>query len=100
MITKDEILKFLAKNRGFFKSEYNIIRIGIFGSFSRGDQNIDSDIDLIVEFEENTEELYDKKLQLKDFIKRNLNLEADVCREKYIKPKFKKNIVEETDFAY
>jgi len=99
MRTKDQILTFLALNKKLFRDKYHIIRIGIFGSYARGDQNIKSDIDLLVEFEDNTQDLYDLKLQLKDFFRTKLGIEVDICREKYIKPRIKKSILKETIYA-
>jgi predicted nucleotidyltransferase len=99
MRTRDQILTFLAQNKKLFRDEYHIIRIGIFGSYARGDQNIKSDIDLLVEFEDNTQDLYDLKLQLKDFFRNKLGIEVDICREKYIKPRIKKSILKETIYA-
>lgn len=100
MKTQKEILTFLSDNRNYFKENFNIIRIGLFGSYSRGDQTINSDIDLVVEFEENTPELYEKKNSLKQYIKDKLGLNTDICREKYIKPQIKKSILRETQYAY
>ena len=99
MKTKDQILMFLAQNKKLFRDEYHIIRIGLFGSYARGEQKIDSDIDLLVEFEDNTQELYDLKLRLKDFFLKTLGIEIDICREKYIKPRIKKQILKETVYA-
>ncbi len=99
MKTKDQILLFLAQNKKLFRDKYHIIRIGLFGSYARGEQNINSDLDLMVEFEDNTQELYDLKLQLKDFFLKNLGIEIDICREKYIKPRIKKQILKETIYA-
>ena len=82
-----------------FRDRYHIIRIGLFGSYARGDQNVNSDIDLLIEFEDNTQDLYDLKLQLKDFFQKNLGIEIDICREKYIKPRIKKSILKETVYA-
>ena len=82
-----------------FRDRYHIIRIGLFGSYARGDQNVNSDIDLLVEFEDNTQDLYDLKLQLKDFFQKNLGIEIDICQEKYIKPRIKKSILKETVYA-
>ena len=90
---------FLAQNKGLFRDKYHIIRIGLFGSYARGEQNINSDIDLLVEFEENTQDLYDLKLQLKDFFLKTIGVEIDICREKYIKPRIKKQILKETVYA-
>jgi predicted nucleotidyltransferase len=99
MRTKDQILTFLSQNKKLFRAKYHITRIGIFGSYARGDQNIKSDIDLLVEFEDNTQDLYDLKLQLKDFFLNKLGIEVDICREKYIKPRIKKSILKETIYA-
>jgi predicted nucleotidyltransferase len=99
MKTRDQILMFLAKNKIMFRERYHIIRIGLFGSYARGEQSIDSDIDLLVEFEDNTEDLYELKLQLKDFFLKSLGLEIDICREKYIKPRIKKQILKEAIYA-
>jgi predicted nucleotidyltransferase len=99
MKTRDQILTFLSQNKKLFRDKYHIIRIGLFGSYARGDQNNNSDIDLLVEFEENTQDLYELKLQLKDFFRIKLGIEIDICREKYIKPRFKKSILKETVYA-
>jgi predicted nucleotidyltransferase len=99
MKSKDQILMFLAQNKKLFRDKYHIIRIGLFGSYARDEQNIESDLDLLVEFEDNTQELYDLKLQLKDFFLKTLGIEIDICREKYIKPRIKKQILKETIYA-
>jgi len=99
MKTRDQILTFLSQNKKLFRDRYHIVRLGLFGSYARGDQNIHSDIDLLVEFEENTQDLYDLKLQLKDFFRNKLGIEIDICREKYIKPRIKKSILKETVYV-
>lgn len=99
MKTRNQILTFLAQNKKLFRNKYHIIRIGLFGSYARGEQNTNSDIDLLVEFEENTQDLHNLKFQLKDFFYRKLGVEVDICREKYIKPRIKKSILEETVYA-
>jgi predicted nucleotidyltransferase len=99
MKTRDQILAFLSQNKNLFRDKFHIIRIGLFGSYARGDQNVNSDIDLLVEFEENTQDLYGLKLQLKDFFRNKLGIEIDICREKYIKPRIKESILKETIYA-
>jgi predicted nucleotidyltransferase len=99
MKTRDQLLAFLSQNKNLFRDKFHIIRIGLFGSYARGDQNVNSDIDLLVEFEENTQDLYGLKLQLKDFFRNKLGIEIDICREKYIKPRIKKSILKETIYA-
>lgn len=55
MKSRDQILAFLRQNKKLFRDRYHIIRIGLFGSYARGDQNVNNDIDLLVEFEDNTQ---------------------------------------------
>jgi len=100
MKTRDQILTFLSQNEKLLRDKYHIIRIGLFGSYARGDQNAKSDIDFLVEFEDNTQNLYDLKLNLKDFFRIHLGLEVDICREKYIKPRIRSSILKETVYAY
>lgn len=44
----DEIKKLLKKNKPYLRKKYFVDEIGIFGSYSRGEQNKRSDIDLMV----------------------------------------------------
>jgi predicted nucleotidyltransferase len=100
MKTKDQILSFLTQNRKLFRDKYHIVRIGLFGSYARDEQNSSSDIDLLVEFEENTQDLYELKIQLKEFFHIQLGVDVDICREKYIKPRIKNTILKEAVYAY
>ncbi len=99
MKTRNEILTFIDKNKNLLKNQFHVIRIGFFGSFAREEQKEGSDLDLLIEFEDNTKNIYDLKLQIKDFFKNNLDLEVDICREKYIKPQFKKSIIKEAIYV-
>jgi uncharacterized protein len=92
-------LDFLTQNKKLFRDKYHIDKIGLFGSYARGEQNNMSDLDLLVEFEENTQDLYELKIQIKEFFKTQLGLEVDICREKYIKPRIKKTILKEAIYA-
>ena len=77
-----------------FFSDYQLVKLGLFGSFARGEATQDSDIDLIVEFEPNTLNLSEKKSSIKSTLQKQFHIEVDVCREKYIKPYFKSQILE------
>jgi len=99
MKSREQILTFIADNKKLFREQFHIIWIGIFGSYARGEQSQKSDIDLLIEFEDNTQNLYELKMQIKDFFYANLGIVADICREKYIKPRFKKSILEETIYG-
>ena len=99
MVDSKQILIYLSSNKDRFKKDYHLIRIGVFGSIVRGEQNENSDIDLVVEFEDNTPDLYTVKQRLRDEIQAEFNTPVDICREKYIKPIFKKLILSEVKYA-
>ncbi len=99
MKSKSDILEFLSQNRNYFRDRFHIVKIGLFGSFARNEQHSFSDIDLVVEFEENTPNLYNLKQEIRIFIKKELGLDADLAREKYIKPRYKKSILKETQYV-
>ena len=51
MSIKNEVLKYIKENKERFKKEYGIKEIYLFGSVARGEDGPQSDIDLMVEFE-------------------------------------------------
>lgn len=94
MVTKQKILTFLREHKDELFAEYNLIKIGLFGSFAKNESSIESDIDLIVEFKPKTPNLFEKKSAIKNLVKKEFGREVDLCREKYIKPYFKTQILQ------
>jgi predicted nucleotidyltransferase len=75
VVNKDDILDKLSKNKSYIETNFEVEKIGLFGSYATGKQNVDSDIDIYVEFKHKTfdnlaglwnylEELYHKKVDL------------------------------------
>jgi len=91
--TKSDILLFLSREKEQFKTRFRIAKIGLFGSYARGEETEDSDIDIIVEFYPNTENLSEIKSSLKQFIKTAFEKEVNIAREKYLKPYFREQIL-------
>ena len=46
MLTREIILQFLGANKEKFKKNYDISRIGLFGSFASGNAAGESDVDI------------------------------------------------------
>lgn len=96
---RDDILRFLKENKPYMRDAYRVTRIGLFGSFARNAPTEKSDIDLIVEFEDNTPNLYDLKNDLRRYIREHLDRDVDICREKYIKPYARETIMREAIYV-
>ena len=93
MALREEILQFLSDHKEELFDKYQLVKIGLFGSYSRNAANEKSDIDILVEFKTNTQHLALKKEEIKSIIKSKFNKDVDICREKYIKPYFKDQII-------
>ena len=93
MLSKNHIISFLEENKKYFFENYSITKIGIFGSYAAGNQNEKSDLDIIVEFSEGTNNLFEIKQSIRNYIQNNLHIKVDICREKYIKSIFKDKIL-------
>jgi len=75
IMTKTEILNELTNNKSYIEKEFEVDKIGLFGSYAKDEQTENSDIDIYVEFKNKTfdnlaglwnylEELYHKKIDL------------------------------------
>lgn len=94
-----QILNYLSNNKDRLMREYHLTKIGVFGSVARGDQSDQSDIDIIVEFDDKVKDLYLVKKQLRDEITKKFNRHVDICREKYIKPIIKNQILSQARYV-
>jgi len=51
-LSHTEIIDFLKSEKTFLSNEFGVVNIGLFGSFAKGEQTADSDIDILVELKE------------------------------------------------
>ncbi len=97
MKTKEEILKILKDELPYLKEKYGIKKIGIFGSYSRGEQNIESDVDLLVEFERPIG--FFRFLAVEDYIKERLGVKTELVTDDALKPRMRPHVLEEVIYV-
>jgi predicted nucleotidyltransferase len=51
MLTRQQVLQLLKEQQPYLAAEFGVSKIGLFGSFARGQSDETSDVDLVVEFE-------------------------------------------------
>jgi predicted nucleotidyltransferase len=51
MLTKDTLVQLLQREQAYLTAEFGVSKIGLFGSYAKGQPNETSDIDILVEFE-------------------------------------------------
>lgn len=90
---QNDLLKKHKENIRKIATNHGILSIKVFGSFARGENNIDSDIDLLVELEPKRSllDMIAMKHELEDLMKRKV----DVVTANGISPYLVKQIMEE-----
>ena len=75
------------------RRDYKAEIVGLFGSYVRGQQKKESDLDILVRFYEGAT-LFDF-VGLGDFLEEKLSLRVDIVSERAIKPELKERILKE-----
>ena len=99
MLSSNDIINSLVENKVYLKEHFHCTEIGLFGSFARNEQTDNSDIDILVEFEPGTPNLYEVETELKEYLKKCFNREVDICSKKWIRPIFKLPVLKEAIYA-
>lgn len=95
-LSRKEIVSMLEKHRDVL-SKYKIKKIGLFGSFAKGEESLKSDIDLFVDFEEPS---FDNFMGLSNFLEELFGRRVEILtpagiesiRIKHIKKEIQKSI--------
>ena len=95
MNTQIDIENKLKKLKPMLNKEYHVERIGYFGSYSRNEQNKDSDIDILVYFRKPLGwEFFD----LQELLEKELELKVDLVSEKALKKQLRQIILKSVKY--
>lgn len=72
--------------------------MGIFGSFIRGEETINSDIDILVKFEKGHKDFFNYT-RLKNYLEELLGRNVDLVIKNAVKPQLKKKIFSEVRYV-
>ena len=92
-MTKSDILTYLRDNKILFLEKYDVVDIGLFGSYARGNATEKSDIDILIEMQNGVKDIHEKKQALKAMLEDALGKKVDIARKKYLKPLAKDAII-------
>jgi len=99
MMSQIEILKELKKLKQGLKEQYHVEKLGVFGSYADNSANPESDLDLLVEFEDELSNIYEIKKELKAHLEQRFGIKVDLAREKYLKPFYRKEILKQVIYV-
>jgi predicted nucleotidyltransferase len=91
--TIEEIRNIIHSHESTLKDKFKAIKFYLFGSYARGEQTPESDIDLLVEFSE-TIDLFDF-VDLTDYLKEIFSKNVDLGTPRSLKPLIKDRILKE-----
>jgi len=91
----ERIISILKEHKAELKEKYGVKEIGIFGSYVRGEYKEKSDIDILVEFEEDAKIGLLKFVNLENYLSDLIGVKVDLVEKSALKPRIGKNILRE-----
>jgi len=89
----EEIKRKLAELKPVLREKFKVESIGLFGSYVRGEQKGESDLDVLVEFSEPIG-LFEF-IELEGFLSDKLEAKVDLVMKKTLKKRIKERIIKE-----
>ncbi|WP_048157733.1 nucleotidyltransferase family protein [Methanosarcina sp. Kolksee] len=86
-------IKVLRQHLPELKEKYSVNYLGIFGSYIRGEQTKDSDLDVLVQFDKKPGLL--KYIELENYLSDLLGIKVDLVMKSALKPNIGKRILNE-----
>ena len=96
-MTKREVLSTLRRNSGRLQA-LGVKRLGLFGSFVRGEQKLVSDVDLLVEFEPG-KKTFDNFMELSFLLEALLQRKVEVVTVQALSPYLGPHILKEVEYV-
>ena len=92
------VLSLLRQHEPEIKKRFGVAKIGIFGSFVRGEERLESDVDVLVSFRKG-EETFDNYMDCKFFLEDLFGRKVDLVMNGAIKKRLKPYILGEVVYA-
>lgn len=95
MKSLDDIKQDLEPYKSILQETYHVSRFGLFGSYVRGEQTEESDIDVLVEFEPGFRFGLLTFCELENYLSEILGLKVDLVMRDGLKPRISERILNE-----
>ena len=96
-MSKKEIINEIESKAGFLKEKYQVKNIGLFGSAARGEETLESDVDILVEFESPVG--FFEFIRLENYLSELIGKRVDLVSKKSIKPAVREEIFKEVIYV-
>ena len=95
MLTQHDVLSFLKAHLEELHQKFDIRQVGLFGSFARNEQTLNSDIDVLIELG-TPSHIYEKKTGFRRYLESQLGRPVDVVRVNHINKSVRNAILNDT----
>lgn len=95
--TKESLEAIIRANHNRIK-DFGVKRLGLFGSFVRGQQHVNSDVDVLVEFDP-TQKTFDNFINLGSFLESLLNRYVELVTPESLSPHIGPYILNEVEYV-
>jgi len=95
---KEDVYSIIGRNQGKIEV-FGVKKLGLFGSFVRREQNAQSDIDLLVEFEQD-KKTFDNFIHLSFFLEEILKHHIELVTAESLSPYIKPHIIKEVEYVF
>ena len=92
------VLALLRQHEPILRERFGVKRIGVFGSFARGEEHKGSDVDVLVVFRDG-EETFDHYMDCKFYLEDLFNRKVDLVIEDTLKMRLREPILNEVIYA-
>ncbi|MGD8821445.1 MAG: nucleotidyltransferase family protein [Anaerolineae bacterium] len=95
MKTLTEIKKILEAQKEYLAAEYGVTIVGVFGSYVRGEQRRDSDVDILIELERPPRISLIGLVELEHYLSDVLGMKVDLAIKKNLRKRIGERILSE-----
>lgn len=93
-----DALGILREHENVMIERFGVKKMGVFGSFAKGEERINSDVDILVEFKEG-QKTFGNYMELKFYLEELFGRKVDLVIETAIKPRLREQILKEAVYA-
>lgn len=93
----EELRRELAALKPFLETEYHVSELGIFGSYARGEQTEESDLDVLVAFDGPVSLL--DLVRLENELGDRLGVDVDVVTKRGLKPRVEPHVADDVVYV-
>ncbi len=93
MKTLDDFKQVLRQSKPLLREQYQVTKLGIFGSYARGEQTAESDPDILIDYEQ-APTLF-QLVELRNYLSRQVGLKVDLVTKNGLKPRIQAKVLSE-----